>query len=181
MRFWEILLLAIALGIDTFSVGMAVGTASAGARQMFRLSWHFGLFQFFMPLLGWQFGAVLATFLGPFNRWLALLIFFFVGARMIQEGIKNTHTTGNAVTDRTRGWSLVLLSLATSMDAFGTGIGLGLLVSDLLYICIIIGVTAAVMTFTGMLLGNLLHRFLTFRSEIVGGVLLWMVGFKMFA
>lgn len=180
MSFWEIFILAIVLGIDAFSVALAVGACGCTFRQIFRLSFHFGLFQFFMPIIGWLLGRNVVFLVQSYDHWVAFALLFFIGAKMLYEAFrqKEEETTTK---DRTRKWSLVALSFATSIDALGAGIGMGILNSSLIYPCIVIGITAATMTVIGMKLGNIVSGVIGNRMEAVGGFVLILLSIKMLA
>ncbi len=179
MTILEIFILAFALGLDAFSVALAIGTTASQPRQIFRMSWHFGLFQFFMPLLGWLSGNALLPLLGEASHWVAFAILVVIGVKMILEGRRHPEDN-KTYRDRTRGWNLIFLSIATSIDAFAAGIGLGMLSVNLLQSCLIIGLVAAGMTTIGMLMGNALQYFVSSRAEQIGGVALIAIAFKMF-
>ena len=179
MSFWEILILAFVLGIDAFSVALAVGTGGSTFRQTFRLSFHFGLFQFLMPIVGWLLGRNIVSLVQRYDHWVAFALLFVIGAKMIYEAFR--HRPEKATTDRTRGWSLVALSTATSIDALGAGVGMGILNAPLLYPCAIIGVAAAAMTLTGIKLGGVISAIIGSRMEAVGGVVLILLSLKMLA
>ena len=151
MNWLEILLLSIGLGMDAFSVAIGVGVCWSGARRIFRLSFHFGLFQFFMPLIGWILGGAAASAIGPVARYLAAVILAVIAIRMLWAVFGKNEKEDDQC-DPTKGWSLVALAMATSIDALGAGFGLGLVASNLFFVCIIIGITAALMTFFGMML-----------------------------
>jgi len=178
MSFWEIIILAIVLGIDAFSVALAVGACSCTFRQVFRLSFHFGLFQFFMPILGWLLGRNVVSLIENYDHWVAFALLFLIGAKMIYEAFHHKPEERTSK-DRTRKWSLVALSFATSIDALGAGIGMGILNSSLLYPCAIIGITAATMTLIGMKLGNVISSIIGSRMEAVGGFVLILLSIKM--
>ncbi len=179
MSIIEIFSLAFALGLDVFSVGVVVGISSAEPRQIFRLSWHFGLFQFLMPILGWLVGNSLLPIIGSANKWLAFAILVLIGVKMIHEAWHPAQNGHNTTRDRTRGWSLIFLSIATSIDALGAGIGLGVLAVKLLRSCLIIGLVAGLMTFAGMKLGNKLSKMFPRRMEVIGGLVLIGLAVKM--
>jgi putative Mn2+ efflux pump MntP len=176
----ETLLLAAALGCDAFAVGLGVGTRCCKPRQVFRLSFHFGLFQFLMPLVGWLVGQNALGFTRQWAPWIAFALLFFIGAKMSYEGLK----PGNAshqieCPDPTRGFSLVTLSLATSMDALGVGFGLGILGQELIFPALLIGVTACAMTWVAMKLGNRLSEALGRRVGTLGGFILIAIALKL--
>lgn len=177
MNLWEILILAFVLGIDAFSVALAVGTGGSTFRQTFRLSFHFGLFQFLMPIVGWILGRNVVSLIQRYDHWVAFGLLLVIGMKMIYEAFH--HRSDRATVDRTRGWSLVALSIATSIDALGAGVGMGILNTSLLYPCTIIGITAAVMTLTGVKLGSVISAVIGNRMEAVGGVVLILLSLKM--
>jgi putative Mn2+ efflux pump MntP len=177
MNFWEILILAFVLGIDAFSVALAVGTGGSTFRQSFRLSFHFGLFQFLMPIVGWLLGRNVISLVERYDHWVAFALLFVIGVRMIYEALH--HRPEKATADRTRGWSLVALSIATSIDALGAGIGMGVLGASLLYPCAIIGIAAAAMTLIGIKLGSVISAIIGSRMEAIGGVVLILLSLRM--
>lgn len=174
----DTLLLSLALGFDAFSVAVAVGVFGCRPRQVFRLSFHFGLFQFFMPLIGWQLEESISGIFGEYNHWIAFAILMIIGLKMIKEAFGDSGKRDFNI-DRTRKWSLVLLSLATSIDALAAGFSIGLLTDNLLAVCIAIGITASAMTIAGMFLGKFLRKIAARRSEALGGLILIAIAFKM--
>ena len=177
MSLWEILILAFVLGIDAFSVALAIGTGGSTFRQTFRLSFHFGLFQFLMPIAGWLLGRNVVSLIQRYDHWVASALLFLIGTKMIYEAFR--HTPEKVTGDRMRGWSLIALSVATSIDALGAGVGMGILKTSLLYPCTIIGITAAAMTLTGIKLGSVISAIIGSRMEAVGGVVLILLSLKM--
>ena len=112
MGFWGLLALAVALAMDAFAVAVVTALAleTIGGRHLFRLSFHFGLFQAAMLAAGWLFGSAASGPLLSVDHWIACVLLAFVGARMILNAF---HGGPQAVVlDRTRGWDLVLLSVA---------------------------------------------------------------------
>ena len=181
MSFFELILLSLALGADAFSVALALGHRIKGFRPVFRLSWHFGLFQFLMPLVGWALGEVAAGIAGGFAPWAAFVLLAIIGGRMVWQFFRagDEQERKYQALDPTRGWSLLVLSLATSMDALGVGIGLGLVASSLLVPCLVIGVTAAAMTAGGVLLGRLIGMVARRWAELIGGLILIGIGIQL--
>ena len=171
-------LVAIALGCDAFAVGLGVGTRCNAPRQIFRLSFHFGLFQFMMPLIGWLLGQQVLSWTENWGPWIAFILLFFIGAKMIRDGIRPEEAE-NACPDPTRGFSLVMLSVATSIDALGVGFSLGVVASNLFGASVGIGVTAAAMTWLAMRLGNKLSEKFAQKMEIIGGLVLIGIAFKL--
>ncbi len=174
-----IILIGIALGLamDAFSVaiGVSVGLGGASARQIFRLAWHFGLFQALMPVIGWAAGTSVRPWIEGWDHWLAFILLCVVGGRMIIESTRGSD--GERIhSDPTRGWSLVLLSIATSIDAFAVGLSFAALGVDVWFPAAIIGLTAAAMTVLGTLGGRALGVRFGSRMAVVGGTVLIVIG-----
>ncbi len=174
----EIGLIAISLGCDAFAVGFGVGTRCGSPRQVFRLSFHFGLFQFMMPLIGWMAANYLIDWAQRWGTWIAFGLLFIIGAKMVREGMLSGEEKVSCP-DPTKGMSLVMLSLATSIDALGVGFGIGILGQSFFWMAVWIGITAAAMTWLAMKLGKKLSGRLTQHMEIFGGLLLIAIAFKL--
>ena len=178
VNFFEIALIAVALGCDAFAVGLGVGCRFCGPRQIFRLSFHFGLFQFMMPLVGWLLGRHILTYVETWGSWIAFGLLVFIGGRMVVEGFMPAKEETECQ-DPTKGFSLVMLSVATSIDALGVGFSLGVLNQNLFMVSVWIGITAAAMTWLAMKIGNRLSQRFAKRMEIVGGVILVAIAIKL--
>lgn len=176
---------AFALGCDAFAVGLAVGTKNPCRRASFRLWFHFGLFQFLMPIIGWNIGSSIVERIKDYDHWIAFALMFFIASKMLKESLENEEEAeeaeGNSAKDPTRGLSLVGLSVATSIDALGVGFGMGIARMTLLKPAIIIGVVAAVMTYTGICMGRSLSSRFGKRVETVGAIILYIIAFKLLA
>ena len=153
----EIALVAVALGCDAFAVGLGVGTRHHEPRQVFRLSFHFGLFQFLMPVIGWILGSRLVDLIRFWGPFIASGLLMVIGAHMIVESLKGDHDETKR-SDPTRGVSLLVLSLATSIDALGVGFSLGMLGGAIFAAAVWIGITASAMTWAAMKLGRRLSQ-----------------------
>ena len=185
MFLFTTLLLAVGLGMDAMSVSMAIGVRWHGPRQRFRLAWHMGLFQFLMPILGWWAGKALAGVLEAVGTYAAAALLFAVGAKMLYEALRSSpgavaeraeHLIGKELRgkqlDPTRGWSLLGLSVATSIDALLAGVSLGIAGGAIFVRSLIIGVVAGLMALAGVAMGKRLGRALGRPAEIVGAVIL---------
>lgn len=181
MEIFELAVIAVALGCDAFVVGMGVGARFCNRRQVFRLSFHFGLFQFIMPLFGWFLGKNLAGIATKWAPWIAFCLLFFIGAKMAVEnfGAGKSDKPADCCADPTMGLKLVLLSLATSLDALGVGFSVGIMGSGLLLPAILIGVTAGTMTWVAMKLGSRLSERFGRWMEIAGGFILMAIAIKL--
>lgn len=170
--------LALGLAMDALAVAIAVGLTQGqvSGRQTFRLAFHFGLFQFFMPLLGWVAGTGLSHWIARYDHWLAFFVLAYVGGRMIWQARKPKEL--KFPSDPTRGWMLVTLSVATSLDAFAVGLSWGMVKENLWLGAVIIGLVAGLMTTLGLRYGGRLGVRWGHRAEIAGGLLLILIGLK---
>ena len=178
----DIMLIAIALAMDAFTVAISVGLqlSSRGKislRQYFRLGFHFGLFQFLMPILGWLAGSTVRVYIEAFDHWIAFALLSYIGIKLIREG-RREHPTKPTVIDPTRGNSLILLSVATSIDALALGLSLAFLGEGIIYPAVIIGIVAALFTIVGLFLGRMVGILWRQRVAWVGGLLLIAIGIK---
>jgi putative Mn2+ efflux pump MntP len=178
MDWLTILLIAPSLGMDAFAVALGVGAGlpSNSGRPLFRLSFHFGLFQFLMPLIGWFIGGAVQQLFASYAHWIAFALLAWVGGRMVRESFNRDEK--HLSVDPTRGMSLVVLSIATSIDALAVGLSLAMLDVNLLLPSVIIGIVTAGMTLAGMLLGHRLQESWGKRAELAGGLVLIAIGLR---
>ncbi|HAE39020.1 MAG TPA: manganese efflux pump [Candidatus Riflebacteria bacterium] len=171
---------AFALGCDAFAVGLAVGTRNPCPRARFRLWFHFGLFQFLMPVIGWYVGTSVYEHIKEFDHWIAFILMFVIATRMLRESLAKEEDADDAARgDPTRGWSLVCLSIATSIDALGVGFSMGIARMELFKPAVIIGIIAALMTYVGLHLGSRLSHAYGKKVETAGAVILYLIAFKL--
>jgi len=178
MNILEVIFIAIGLAMDAFAVALGVGATRRihTPRPVFRLSFHFGLFQFFMPILGWLGGVSVAHLISDVDHWVAFGLLAYVGIRMIQSGLNPESET--RLGDPSRGRLLVMLSVATSIDAFAIGLSLAMLRVSIFAPSVVIGLVAAGFTWIGLALGGRLNSRYGKRAEVVGGVLLIAIGLR---
>ncbi len=171
--------IAVGLAMDALAVAIATGIVlgNVSGRQTFRLSFHFGLFQFLMPVVGWLAGLSVERYLSGYDHWLAFGLLGFIGGKMIYEALRGGEGERAAV-DPTRGVSLVLLSVATSVDALAVGLSLGVMRIRIWYPAVVIGLVAGCLTAAGMHLGAPLGNRLGRKMEVFGGLVLIGIGFK---
>ena len=177
----ETVAIACALALDAFAVATAasVTLGRVSRRQVFRFAFHFGLFQGLMPIIGYFAGASIADFAAAWDHWLAFALLSVIGAKAIYQALRDVaeETPGNHV-DPTRGLSLVMLSVATSIDALAIGLSYALLRQSIWQAAITIGVITGALTWCGMLVGSRLGSRFGKRLEIAGGLVLIAIGIK---
>jgi manganese efflux pump family protein len=176
MQFVEILLIAFALSLDSFAVSLAASSSGLvkDKRAAFRLSFHFGLFQFLMPMLGWALGTKVEPFVVPFDHWIAFFLLVVVGLRMIRST-----TSRNPQIERddpSRGVTLVVLALATSIDALAIGLSIAMAGYEIWYPSFVIGGVTAMMCLLAIVAGNHAGGWMGERARWTGGLILILIG-----
>lgn len=182
MDIFTLLGIAVALAMDAFAVALATGMnlATLTGRHLFRLGFHFGLFQALMPIIGWLAGLSVQQRIAAWDHWIAFGLLAFVGGHMLWEAF--THDDAETQdSDPTRGVSLVLLSVATSIDALAVGFSLSVLGVSIWMPAVVIGLVAGALTVIGMLLGRRVGDHWGPRVEIAGGLILIGIGLKILA
>ncbi len=178
MSLLEIIFLAFALAMDAFAV--SIGAAGSGKlrdkRAYFRMYFHFGWFQFMMPVIGWYSGSLFVKFIESADHWIAFLLLLFVGLKMIYEATKMDEI--NEKENPSKGWNLIMLSVATSIDALIIGFTLAMLNINIWYPSVIIGLLTGTMSFAGILLGLYFKKIIGKKMEIAGGVIIILIGIK---
>ncbi len=159
----SIVLIAIALSMDAFAVSLATGMINK--EYTYKMPFSFGSFQAIMPIIGWSLGIKIKSAISTIDHWIAFSILFAVGIKMIYESEKlkiNAH-------------SIIMLSIATSIDAFAIGITLSMIGISIFLPAIIIGI----ITFFICLIGFLIAGKIKLRKpEIIGGIILIALAFK---
>jgi len=175
----SILLIALGLSADCFAVSLGI---SASCRRLSlpavaRVAVSFGLFQGTMPVIGWFIGRSVLELLSPVAGWVAFALLAVIGGRMLWQAIRGKEEH-SAKTDYTRGWPLVILAVATSIDALAAGLGFALLEASILQAGLIIALTALLASATGMIIGNHAGRLLGRGAEIAGGLVLLAIAVR---
>lgn len=170
--------LALALAMDAFAVALGTGAVLSRltGRHLFRLGFHFGLFQALMPVIGWLAGLTVMQWVEAWDHWIAFSLLAIIGGRMIYEAFSDEEKTDDR--DPTKGLSLVLLSIATSIDALAVGFSLSVIGVSIWMPALVIGLVAGVLTLVGMLLGGRIGDRWGSRVEIFGGMVLIAIGIK---
>ena len=179
MDWISLIAMALALSMDAVAVAIVTGLTlkPLTRRRIFRLAFHFGLFQALMPMAGWSAGHAIEGYVSTFDHWLAFALLAFVGGRMIAGSLR-ADETGRVPADPTSGWDLVILSVATSIDALAVGFSLAIIGSMIVLPALVIGVITGTLTTAGMLLGGRIGALWGKRVEIVGGLILIGIGVK---
>ena len=174
-----VLLTSLALSLDCFAVALAAGTRSREnrTREALRVALAFGSFQAGMPALGWIAGKAVLNFISGFDHWIAFLLLAIVGTRMIREG---TGVHGEKPVSLATG-PLLLLAVATSIDALAVGATFAFLDTGILFPCLVIGLTTFGISLLGVFLGGVIGERWGEAVEVLGGVVLIGIGVRILA
>ncbi|MDR3665528.1 MAG: manganese efflux pump MntP family protein [Ignavibacteriaceae bacterium] len=173
----EIIVLAFGLALDAFAVSLGAGAVGriGNHRGAVRLAFHFGLFQFLMPVIGWYVGFRIEPFVKSIDDWLAFLLLLYIGAKMIWDSFKPKDEFRK---DPSKGREMVLLSVATSIDALVVGFSLAILMISVWYPAVIIGIVTALLSIIGIYLGKVIGSRFGKKMEVVGGMVIIGIGLK---
>jgi len=170
--------IAFALAMDAFAVSVTSGVVikERKVRHAVRIALFFGGFQAAMPLIGWLAGRGLKEFIGGFDHWVAFGLLTFIGCKMIYEAVKL------GPVEKERNFldvgTLLLLSIATSIDALAVGVSLSMVHAQIMTPALIIGVVTFVVSLAGVFIGDRFGHLFESKMEIAGGLVLIAIGIK---
>lgn len=174
--------IAVGLAMDAFAVSIVSGSAyrTMCMRCALRMAFSFGAFQAIMPLLGYLAGTTLIEYIEQFDHWVAFLLLVGIGGKMIYEAVKtfNSDTAQTSAKDPSCPVTLVMLSVATSIDALAVGVTLSLITQHIFAAVILIGLITFALSYLGCEIGRRMGHFFEKKIEIVGGLILILIGTK---
>lgn len=173
----ELIILAIALSMDAFAVSLGLGTKQATLNKSLALKVGllFGFFQGFMPLIGYFAGIGLSSFIESVDHWIAFILLALIGGKMVYESFgEPIEEEISIITNKV----LLLLAIATSIDAMAAGFTLTLMATTIITSIFIIGLTTFIFSYGGILLGSRGGAFLESKAELLGGIVLIAIGLK---
>jgi len=172
------LLIAIGLAMDAFAVSIGAGTGGQvnDLRSKLRLAFHFGLFQTGMTLIGWLAGTTVQRWISGIDHWVAFGLLAYVGVNMIRSGLGKSGADKRS--NPSKGVTMVFLSVATSIDALAVGISLAMMSLPIMFPSLVIGLVTFGLSIFGLLAGGKLGEKLGKRMEILGGVILIVIGLR---
>ncbi len=177
MSITSIFLMALSMAMDAFAVSLGSGVKiGPGPRPVFRIAFHFGLFQALLPIIGWLFGNTIEPYVRGFDHWVAFGLLAFVGIRMIRSGWSKSEEENPK--DPSRGWTMVMLSLAVSIDALAVGLSLGVLGVNIWTPALIIGLVTGILSLLGLRVGNEVGNRYGKPVEVLGGLVLIGIGVR---
>ncbi|MFA6925206.1 MAG: manganese efflux pump MntP family protein [Bacteroidales bacterium] len=178
MNLITIILIGLALSMDACVVSLCCGITSKKEKLLkaLKLGFLFGGFQAIMPLLGWLIGSIFEKYIRDYSYWLAFILLAFIGGRMIYESFKNPDCRTSINFDKLS--VLLLLAVATSIDALAVGFSFAVLKINIFIAILIIGLITFVISFASVNIGSRFSKILGNRAELFGGLVLIAIGIK---
>ena len=173
----ELVLIAIALAMDSVAVSIASGSKYKDINfyTIIKIALFFGFFQGLMPLIGYFTGGLFASFVDSIDHYIAFIILVFLGYKMIKEAMEdNFEEEVKNLENKT----LLILAIATSIDALAIGITFSFQSINIVYAASLIAIITAVLCIFAVYLGRYLGGYLESKSEYLGGIILIVLGFK---
>ncbi|VXB30790.1 conserved hypothetical protein; putative inner membrane protein [Luteimonas sp. 9C] len=179
MSLLSILLIGFAMSTDAFAAAIGKGAAMQRPRfpEALRAGAIFGVIEAVTPIIGWALGLAAAAYVTAWDHWIAFVLLSVLGARMIAAGVRKDAPEDADAAARPHGfWNLAATGFATSIDAMAVGVGLAFLDVNILLVATVIGLCTLVMVTTGIMLGRALGAIVGKRAEIIGGLILIVIG-----
>ncbi len=178
MSLLTLIALAVALGADAFSLCLALGMNGVRMFQVWLISGTVLVFHIIMPLIGFSIGDLAGKYIGQIASILGALILLYLGGKMIWEACKKKEEEPRIALLNT--WGLLVLAFSVSLDALSVGFTLGTRNVNLPTAVLLFGLLAGLMTFSGLMLGKFIGRLIGNKAEILGGIVLVIIGIKLF-
>jgi putative Mn2+ efflux pump MntP len=178
MSFLALLALAVGLAMDAFAVSVAEGIVlhRITRRHALRLALYFGGFQAGMPVVGWLAGRALSEYVQAYDHWVAFALLMLIGGKMIADAVWGFET--EVPRGPARGFRLLGLSIATSIDALAVGVSLAMLRVNVWWAVLWIGLVTGALSAAGLHLGDRVGKRLERWAEVFGGVMLCGIGLE---
>ena len=179
MSFISIFLMSFALAMDAFAVSVTKGITlrKINFSTASKIALFLGIFQGIMPLIGWFIGIRFESYIKTVDHWIALLLLGFIGLKMILEA-KNDDSLDNISPDKLEIKELIVLSIATSIDALAVGVSFAFLNEPIFSIILTIAIVTFILCFLGVLLGKSIGSLFKNYAQIIGGIILILIGFN---
>lgn len=173
----EIFLIALGLAMDAFAVSICKGLAmkKVNFKKMLIIALYFGIFQALMPVIGYLLGASFEAIVTSIDHWIAFILLLFIGINMLREAFSKEE---EKVTDDTGIKTMIVLAIATSIDALAVGISFAFLNVNIVIASSLIGGITFIVSMIGVVLGNKFGDKYRKNAEIFGGVILIIIGIK---
>ena len=177
MSIFEILIVGIGLAMDAFAVAICKGLSmnKLNLKNMLIIALYFGVFQAFMPIIGYLLGTTFQSFVANIDHWVVFVLLLIIGGNMIKESFDEEEEKRN---DKVDFKTMLLLAIATSIDALAVGITFAFLQVNIFLAVCIIGIVTFFLSLFGVKLGNEFGDRYQNKAEMFGGVVLILIGFK---
>ena len=176
----EIFLIAVSLALDAFAVSVSSGISipGFGPRQAVKMGLWFGTFQFLMPLLGWLLGSSVSQYIEAVDHWVAFGLLAVIGGKMAWESLRRGCGEEDEAPPDLSARRLCVLAIATSIDALAVGITFAFLEVSILPAVCFIAATTFLLSCIGVKVGNLCGTRFQSKAELLGGIILILLGLK---
>lgn len=176
----EIFLIAVSLALDAFAVSVSSGISipGFGPRQAVKMGLWFGTFQFLMPLLGWLLGSSVSQYIEAVDHWVAFGLLAVIGGKMAWESLRRGCGEEDEAPPDLSARRLCVLAIATSIDALAVGVSFAFLSVNIAVAASFIGVITFLLSAVGVKVGSLFGAKYKSRAELVGGIILILMGLK---
>lgn len=177
MSFWTLFLIALGVSADAFAVALTKGLHMRrfNLRHALVIAATFGVFQAAMPLIGWLLASQFARYITGVDHWIAFILLALIGGKMIWEAFSPADDT-EADTDKLNIKRLLILAVATSIDALAVGITLAFIPVSITGAIALIGATTFLFAFLGVVIGRRVGARFGKPAEIIGGLILILIG-----
>ena len=177
MEFISVLLIAIGLAMDAFAVSLCKGLAmkNPGIRPTIIIGLWFGAFQAGMPVVGYMLGNSMYDLISDYDHWIAFGLLVLIGLNMIRESLSGDEEELDADIGV---WTMLILAIATSIDALAVGISLAMDGTDLVSAAVTIGIVTMLISIIGVRIGYRVGGSFGKRAEMLGGLILIGIGIK---
>lgn len=184
LMFIELFLLGIGLAMDAFAVSVCkgLGMRRLNKKQTFIIGLYFGGFQALMPLVGWLLGSQFQKYITRIDHWIAFILLGFIGGKMMIEAIRewNEEETVDVIDAPLDHKNMLVLAVATSIDALAVGITFAFLDTPIIEAITVIGITTMIISIIGVVVGNFFGSRYKSKAEFIGGLILVLLGLKIF-
>ena len=176
MGFIELFLIAVGLSMDAFAVSVCKGLSvkKVGVKHAALAGLYFGGFQFLMPVIGYLLGFRFESVIETVDHWVTFVLLAFIGGNMIKESFGKAEELNDDFGVKT----MLLMAIATSIDALAVGITFAFLEVQILPAAGLIGVTTFLLSFAGIYIGNIFGARYKSKAELAGGIILVVIGLK---
>ena len=180
MGFIELFLIGVGLSMDAFAVAICkgLGMRRLNVGQAFVIALFFGGFQALMPAIGWLLGSQFAHVVEPIDHWIAFALLAFIGGKMIADALRGDDEQEAPSESALDLRELVMLAIATSVDALAVGVTFAFLQMDIVFPVLFIGMTTFALSYAGVAIGHQFGSRWEKPSTIAGGIVLILIGCK---